>query len=133
MSTIENRLRVALAARAMLVTADGLQPALPPTLRPARRSWRWLALVGATLAVVVLGVVVTFTHDPVRPEQPSSPVVPSPSAPATSSVPAPAPSAVSQAASPTATPVSSSTTQVSSVEKPPASTPDQTQNATIGR
>ncbi|WP_306215661.1 hypothetical protein [Actinoplanes sp. RD1] len=82
MSTLEDRLRSTLTARAELVTAERLSPAVPPTAQAPVRSRRpaILAVVLATVAVALVAVVM-LTPDPVRrpaPQPPAGPV-PSPS------------------------------------------------------
>ncbi|MEV4708304.1 hypothetical protein [Actinoplanes sp. NPDC049316] len=101
MTNLEARLRAALSARALSVTADDLQPAVPPTattVRPPRRlAWPWIGLLagGATLALIA-GVVAVRTpgEDGTAPApNPPAATVPSqPASPAPSQPPSPSPS-----------------------------------------
>jgi hypothetical protein len=86
---VERALRRALAARAAQITPERLQPAVPPTAMPARRSassfagrFRWLVVTGVAVLLVAVAVAV---HPPGLgpkhpvPERPASSVRPSPS------------------------------------------------------
>ncbi|PRY29965.1 hypothetical protein [Pseudosporangium ferrugineum] len=101
-SATEARLRAALAARARQVTADELQPAVPPTAtgRPGRlaRSWRlagWRGLVAGlalVLAAVGVGLVLPGRDGPRRTPDAPAVTVPSESpGPSPSVGPAPTP------------------------------------------
>ena len=131
---VERALRDALAARAAQVTPERLQPAVPPTAMPARRSassfagrFGWLLATGAAALLVARVVAVhPLGTRPARPgpDRPASSVAPSPS---TSSAPVPAPSpsspppSASRATSPSRTsPVPDSTRPAS---RAPGSTP----------
>ncbi|MGA5300582.1 hypothetical protein ACPCHT_11670 [Nucisporomicrobium flavum] len=62
MTNLEARLRAALSARALSVSADDLQPAVPPTLatvpKPRRLAWPWAgALAGGVAVALVAGFV----------------------------------------------------------------------------
>jgi hypothetical protein len=94
--TVEERLRDALSARAGQITADRLQPALPPTVAGARRRrMAWLApLLAGTAAVVLLFAIVLLGHRPAgeMPATVPSPAVsisPAPSLPGPAGRPAP--------------------------------------------
>ena len=92
MTNLEARLRAALSARALAVTADDLQPAVPPTAATGRRPRRlgrpWAALVaGAAAVALVAGVVAvrrpgdegtTPAPNPPAATVPSQPASPSP-------------------------------------------------------
>jgi hypothetical protein len=91
--TVEERLRGALSARAGQITADRLQPALPPTVAGARRTrMAWLAplLAGTAAVVLLLFTAMLLGHRPTG-EVPAT--VPSPAvsiSPAPSLPPGPA-------------------------------------------
>jgi len=109
--TVEDRLRDALSARAGQITADRLQPALPPTVAGARRTrFAWLApLLAGTAAVALLFTVMLLGHRPAG-EAPAT--VPSPAVSTAPSLPptpgpagkpapqAPAPGSKAQAGAP---------------------------------
>ena len=102
MSTnVEERTRRALSARAGQITPDRLQPAVPPTAAPVRRSWlpwwRSLLVVAAVLVAVVF--VVRRPGDAPAPQVPNAPAV---------TVPSPSPSP-SDPGIPTAEPLPSRT------------------------
>ena len=85
----EERVRRALAARAGQVTPDRLQPAVPPTAAPARRSWPswrswWPSLLVVAAALVAVVWVVRLPAD-------TPPVPDAPAATVPSDAPAPAP------------------------------------------
>jgi hypothetical protein len=131
MSTqVEERVRRALAARAGQITPDRLQPAVPPTAAPARRSWRssWLTLLVAAAAVLV-GVVLLVRPpggDP-QPRLPDAPAatVPTPE-PTPSSTGAPesaVPSPVATSTAPTASPTTNAPEPEVTPPGRPASTP----------
>jgi hypothetical protein len=81
--SVEERVREALATRAGLITADRLQPAMPPTMATSRpvRGMRWLPiLAAAAAAVAILFTVILLVHPGV--EVPAGPATPSPASPA---------------------------------------------------
>jgi hypothetical protein len=93
MSTdVEERMRRALSARAGQITPDRLQPAVPPTAAPARRSWlpRWRSLLVVAVVLVAVVFVVRRPGDAPAPQVPNAPAatVPSPSLSASPSAPA---------------------------------------------
>ncbi|MDT5040647.1 MAG: hypothetical protein QOE51_1632 [Actinoplanes sp.] len=84
-TTVEDRLRVALAARAGQVTAGNLQPAAAPSRRAAheRRRPLWApALAGIAVAAVAVMFVMLLAWRPAHPVLPgNSPVQSSPARP----------------------------------------------------
>ena len=116
MSTeVEERVRRALAARAGQITPDRLQPAVPPTAAPARRSWRssWLTLLIA-VATVLVGVVL-LVRPPGGDPQPRLPDAPA----ATVPTPEPTPSSTAGPDSPVPSPVETSAAPTASSYSPP--------------
>ncbi|MCA2216693.1 hypothetical protein [Jidongwangia harbinensis] len=118
MSTdVEDRLRRALRARAGQITADRLQPAVPPTATAVPRSWRrwWVPLVvAAALAAVFFAVRPDGTLP--RPV-PNPPAVPVPSEPPAPVEPSPAPPKIT-ATMPRATTASSAPTPSQTTLRP---------------
>ncbi len=124
MSTdVEERVRRALAARAGQITPDRLQPAVPPTVAPARRSWLpwWRSLLAVAAVLVAVVLVVRLPGDTPPSPVPNAPAatVPSP-APSSSASPTPdaptvTPSARNSPASPPAEPTPSLTTSETAV------------------
>ena len=102
MSTnVEERMRRALSARADQITPGRLQPAVPPTAAPIRRSWLpwWRSLLVVAVVLVAVVFVVRRPGDTPAPQVPNAPAVTVPSLSPSPSDPAP----------PTAEPLPSST------------------------
>jgi hypothetical protein len=80
---VEERVREALVARAGLITADRLQPAMPPTVATSRppRGVRWVPMLAAAAAAVAILFTVILL---VRPgaDVPAGPATPAPVSPA---------------------------------------------------
>ena len=128
MSTdVEERMRRALSARAGQITPDRLQPAVPPTAAPARRSWlpwwRSLLVVAAVLVAVVFAV--RRPGDAPAPQVPNAPAVTVPS-PATSPSDPALPSAEPR---PSSTPASESPSPAVTAPVPATSEPAVTATA----
>jgi len=151
MSTnVEERMRRALSARAGQITPGRLQPAVPPTAAPARRSWlpwwRSLLVVAAVLVAVVFAV--RRPGDDPAPQVPNAPAVtvpspslsPSPSSrerPVTPTEPPPPSTGASRSVDTTATvpvpttfapvaPEAADATGAASPDEPPATSPAAT-------
>ena len=90
---LEERVRRALDLRARQVTPERLQPARPPTMTSASRSWRptWQTLLVA--ATVLVAVVLVAWHPGRDRPDPSRPPATVPSSPAPSISYLPTPSA----------------------------------------
>jgi hypothetical protein len=139
MSTnVEERMRRALSARAAQITPDRLQPAVPPTAAPARRSWLpwWRSLLVVAAVLVAVAFLVRRPGDAPPPQVPNAPAVtvpsqtpapsPSPSTPALPpAVPLPSSTNASEPASPAVTaPVPETSKPVThATAEPPATSP----------
>ena len=93
---LEARLRAALSARALSVTADDLQPAVPPTAasgqRERRLPWRWPRLLTGVALASVVGVAGVAAVAWLPGEERPSPAPNPPAATVPSQSPSPAPS-----------------------------------------
>jgi hypothetical protein len=113
--TVEDRLRGALAARAAQITADRLQPALPPTVAVAgRRRVAWLVPLLAGAAAVALLFTIVLGNRPAG-EAPAT--VPSPAVSSSPAPPAPAPGGHGLPAPPGAAPGSPAAVRPPSVAR----------------
>jgi hypothetical protein len=128
---IEERLRRALGAKAGQITPDRLQPAVPPTAAPRRRSWRlrWWPLVAAAGLVAVVVAVRLPGDTPPRPvPNPPAATVPTPGpslSPAPTGDPSPTGSGPTSPR-PTGLDPTGTSTRPTVAPTPPAATPGGT-------